>query len=98
MTRFANPTKVLEYMAAGLALVSTDLADVRSQHSAHVRIATDHAAFIHACEMTLARSPDTRQRDASAMRTAASRLDWNRSAKRIAGLLTDLLGASTRAA
>jgi glycosyltransferase involved in cell wall biosynthesis len=45
LTRFANPLKLREYLAAGLPVVSSDLPEVRSL-GGDVRIAADHAEFI----------------------------------------------------
>ena len=48
-TEFINPTKALEYMAAGRPIVSTALAEVRSNFSSVSRIAHSHAEFIDYC-------------------------------------------------
>lgn len=45
LTRFANPLKLREYLAAGLPVVSSDLPEVRSL-GGDVRIAADHETFM----------------------------------------------------
>ena len=45
-TEFINPTKALEYLAAGCPVVSTALDEVRTNCAGVVRIANDHAEFI----------------------------------------------------
>lgn len=48
-TEFINPTKALEYMAAGRPVVSTALAEVRTNFSSVSRVAQTHAEFIKQC-------------------------------------------------
>lgn len=48
-TEFINPTKALEYMAAGRPVVSTALDEVRTNFSSVSRVATTHAEFIAMC-------------------------------------------------
>lgn len=48
-TEFINPTKALEYMAAGRPVVSTALDEVRTNYSAVSRVARTHAEFIKQC-------------------------------------------------
>ena len=43
--RYANPIKLKEYLALGLAVVSTDFPEVR-HYSDHVAIATSHSEFV----------------------------------------------------
>ncbi len=47
-TRFINPTKTLEYMAAGKPIVSTAVPDVLRQFVPIVEVAKDHDAFVDA--------------------------------------------------
>jgi glycosyltransferase involved in cell wall biosynthesis len=47
-TRFINPTKTLEYMAAGKPVVSTAVPDVLRQFVPIVEVAHDHDAFVDA--------------------------------------------------
>lgn len=48
-TEFINPTKALEYMAAGRPVVSTALDEVRTNFSSISRVARTHAEFIKMC-------------------------------------------------
>ena len=48
-TEFINPTKALEYMAAGRPVVSTALDEVRTNFSSISRVAGTHAEFIKMC-------------------------------------------------
>jgi glycosyltransferase involved in cell wall biosynthesis len=56
-TEFINPTKTLEYMAAGKPIVSTALADVVHNFTPVVRIARSHEDFVK-FTMKAARDPD----------------------------------------
>jgi UDP-galactopyranose mutase len=55
-TRFISPTKTPEYLAAGLPVVSTPIADVVRTYGdlPSVRIAAEPDAFVAACELSLA--------------------------------------------
>ncbi len=55
-TRFISPTKTLEYLAGGVPVVSTPIADVVNTYADRglVRIAGDVASFVSAVEQTLA--------------------------------------------
>lgn len=55
-TEYINPTKALEYMAAGKPVVSTALDEVRSNFSMATRIAASHQEFIEICRKE-AKSP-----------------------------------------
>lgn len=48
-TEFINPTKALEYLAAGKPVVATALDEVKSNFASATRIATSHAEFIDHC-------------------------------------------------
>ena len=48
-TEFINPTKALEYMAAGRPVVSTALDEVRTNFSSVSRVARTHAEFVSMC-------------------------------------------------
>ena len=49
-TEYINPTKALEYMAAGRPVVSTALDEVRMNFGSVARVAESHAEFIAFCE------------------------------------------------
>ncbi len=52
-TRFISPTKTLEYMAAGRAIVSTSIDDVKALYGGVVRFADTADAFVAQCEAAL---------------------------------------------
>jgi glycosyltransferase involved in cell wall biosynthesis len=68
-TEFINPTKALEYMAAGRPVVSTALDEVRMNFGAVARIARSHAEFIALCDREV--SKPSRIRIARGLRLAA---------------------------
>lgn len=68
-TEYINPTKTLEYMAAGKPVVSTALDEVKSNFGSVARIAGSPAEFIALCRRE-ARSP-SRLRIARGVRLAA---------------------------
>lgn len=55
-TRFISPTKTLEYLAGGVPVVSTPIADVISPYAERgfVRVGSDERSFLRAIEHTLA--------------------------------------------
>jgi glycosyltransferase involved in cell wall biosynthesis len=53
-TEFINPTKTLEYMAAGRPIVSTAVADVVRNFTPVVRVARSHDGFVAAVRAALA--------------------------------------------
>jgi UDP-galactopyranose mutase len=59
VTRYVSPTKLLEYFAAGLPVVSTSIADVMEPYGAagYVRIADSVGAFVDAIECAAADDP-----------------------------------------
>ena len=56
-TRSISPTKTLEYLAAGLPVVSTPVPDVVSEYGDVVFIRDDAAGFAEACRSALASRP-----------------------------------------
>ena len=52
-TRAISPTKTLEYLAAGLPVVSTRIPDVVSDYPGLVHLADDGPAFAAACQKVL---------------------------------------------
>ena len=61
-TEFINPTKALEYMAAGRPVVSTALDEVRTNFSSVSRVADTHAEFITMCRRDVESPDQTRVR------------------------------------
>ena len=74
-TRSISPTKTLEYLAAGLPVVSTRVPDVVSDFAAFVQLEDDGAGFARACRNV--RRHDVAERDARlAPVLARYRWDW----------------------
>jgi glycosyltransferase involved in cell wall biosynthesis len=96
-TRFISPTKTLEYMAAGVPLVSTPIADVVSPYGDHglVEIASDPLATIAALERTLAHDRAAWLQAADAYLATTS---WDRTWARMHGLIEQRLAARARGA
>lgn len=69
-TRAVFPTKMLEYLAAGLSVVSTDLPEVR-RFAPPLRIASDAPSVAAALEAAL------RSADSDAARALARQFDWS---------------------
>ena len=86
-TRFISPTKVLEYMAAELPIVSTPIADVVGPYGDVVAIAAGAQEFGLACAEALALEPAARAAKAAAMREQVARTSWERTAQAMAALL-----------
>ncbi|GAB3463272.1 hypothetical protein GCM10027321_25690 [Massilia terrae] len=86
-TRFISPTKVLEYMAAELPIVSTPIADVATPYGDVVAIAAGPREFIAACEAALAMEPAQRAALAEAMREVVARTSWDATAAQMRELL-----------
>ncbi len=61
-TEYINPTKALEYMAAGRPVVSTSLYEVRANFGQVSRVARSHAEFIAYCADEIS-SPSQRRVD-----------------------------------
>jgi protoporphyrinogen oxidase/glycosyltransferase involved in cell wall biosynthesis len=86
-TRFISPTKVLEYMAAELPIVSTAIADVEQPYGDVVAIGRDHAGFIAACEAALAQTPAQRADMARRMRDIVAGTSWQATAEHMRALI-----------
>jgi UDP-galactopyranose mutase len=76
-TKFISPTKVLEYMAAELPIVSTPITDVKVPYGDVVAIAEGPEQFIAACERMLAASPEHKAAMIERMREIVARTSWN---------------------
>ncbi len=80
-TAFINPTKTLEYMAAGRPIVSTPIADVVHQFASIVGIASTPDDFIARCEQ-----PVDRQRIRRGIDYAATR-SWDATVEQMEALV-----------
>jgi glycosyltransferase involved in cell wall biosynthesis/beta-glucosidase/6-phospho-beta-glucosidase/beta-galactosidase len=90
-TRSISPTKTLEYLAAGLPVVSTPVPDVVADFSGLVHIAGTAWDFAAACER--AADEPIEQRD-QALRRIGPRYEWDDIAARIHRIMQDALAAS----
>lgn len=86
-TRFINPVKTLEYMAAELPVVSTPVADVVELYTDIVYIAHDATQFVAACEAALLESTERRAEQLEKMRAVVSSASWNATAEKMRVLL-----------
>lgn len=71
-TEYINPTKTLEYMAAGKPIVSTAVADVVRNFSPIVTVANSHREFIDAVNQSAATQNPQRVADGIEMAKASS--------------------------
>jgi glycosyltransferase involved in cell wall biosynthesis len=83
-TRSISPTKTLEYLAAGLPVVSTRVPDVVADYRGVVHFADDGADFAAACRQVVRHSADDRDRR---LRPLHARHEWDAIADRMARLL-----------
>jgi UDP-galactopyranose mutase len=86
-TRYISPTKVLEYMAAELPIVSTAIADVAKPYSHIVSIAHTPEEFIRSCDEALAMTPERHAAMTEAMRAVLATTSWETTARAMRGLL-----------
>jgi glycosyltransferase involved in cell wall biosynthesis len=73
-TRSISPTKTLEYLAAGLPVVSTRVPDVVASYPGIVDLQDDAPGFAAACRRVLGHSTIARDRK---LRPLLERHDWN---------------------
>jgi glycosyltransferase involved in cell wall biosynthesis len=93
-TKSISPTKTLEYLAAGLPVVSTRVPDVVADFGSVVRIADRPAEFAQACLDALAEPLEDRDRK---LRRIERRYQWDDIAGRIHRVMQDALSASAPA-
>jgi len=86
-TRFISPTKVLEYMAAELPIVSTAIRDVEQPYGDIVAIGHDQQEFIAHCERALAQTPEDSAQMASRMREVVASTSWDATADHMHALI-----------
>ncbi|MCA1846067.1 MAG: glycosyltransferase [Actinobacteria bacterium] len=83
-TRSISPTKTLEYLAAGLPVVSTRVPDVVADYGNVVDLQDDGAGFAAACERVRGHDPAARARRAAPL---LHRHHWDTIASRMASLV-----------
>jgi protoporphyrinogen oxidase/glycosyltransferase involved in cell wall biosynthesis len=86
-TRFISPTKVLEYMAAELPVVSTPIADVARPYGDVVAIADGAPAFVAACEAALALADAPRAAMRARMREIVASTSWEQTVRDMRALM-----------
>ncbi|MBI1402500.1 MAG: UDP-galactopyranose mutase [Porphyrobacter sp.] len=92
-TRFISPTKTPEYMASGLPVVSTPIADVVETYGglASIRIAADAPGFVAACEALLGADEETRAAWREEARACLADKSWDAIVAAIARKLQNAL-------
>ncbi len=86
-TRYISPTKTLEYMAAGKAIVSTPITDVQEPYGDIVYIADGARAFVAACEQALHEPPAEHLRRQQGREAVLARTSWDDTANQMHALL-----------
>lgn len=90
-TQYISPTKTPEYMASGLPVVSTQIADVVATYGTlgSIRIAEDARGFVSACEALLGADSGTRAMWKAEAETCLADKSWDGTVARIARQLQD---------
>jgi protoporphyrinogen oxidase/glycosyltransferase involved in cell wall biosynthesis len=86
-TRFISPTKVLEYMAAELPIVSTAITDVEQPYGDIVAIGHSHEEFVRHCEAALALGPEQLRALGARMRAIVAATSWDATIDQMRALL-----------
>ena len=86
-TRYISPTKTLEYMAAGLPIVSTPITDVAEPYADIVQIASTSEEFVAACERALALSKSEIEEMKRVYNKVLSQTSWDRTAESMSELI-----------
>jgi glycosyltransferase involved in cell wall biosynthesis len=94
-TRAISPTKTLEYLAAGLPVVSTRVPDVVADYADVVHLADDGAQFAAACREVVTHRLSERD---SKVKPIQARQEWDYIASAMAALLDEGSGAHSRVA
>lgn len=92
-TEFINPTKTLEYMAAGKPIVATPVSDVVRNFTPIVRVADTPEAFVEAVTVAAERPNQARLAEGVERAAAAS---WDSIVLRMRELIADALAAGLR--
>jgi UDP-galactopyranose mutase len=98
-TRYISPTKTLEYMAAGVPIVSTPITDVVEPYGDVVYLGGSPEEFIAACEAAVGASADERWMRIEAGHQVVARTSWAGTVRAMESLLDEAaLQAQTHAA
>ncbi len=92
-TRSISPTKTLEYLAAGLPVVSTRVPDVVADYRDVVHFADDGTTFAAACREVRQHAREDRDRR---LRPIQARQEWDWIATSMAGLLDEATARTRR--
>ncbi|BCU54406.1 glycosyltransferase [Enterobacter kobei] len=90
-TQFISPTKVLEYMAAQLPVVSTPITDVEKPYGHVVAIARTPEEYVRACEAALEMNEATRHNQQQVMQGIVAATSWDHTAEKMHRLMDDML-------
>ena len=90
-TRSISPTKTLEYLAAGLPVVSTRVPDVVADHKGVVELEDDGQGFAAACRRLRRQAPAAREAVAESV---LARTHWDTIAERMDNLMVTARSAS----
>jgi glycosyltransferase involved in cell wall biosynthesis len=94
-TEYINPTKALEYMAAGKPVVSSSLSEVRSNFKDVARIGESHDEFIKFCREEATNPSRARIKKGLALAGANT---WESNLARMEALIAEALTARSREA
>lgn len=86
-TRHISPTKVLEYMATHLPIISTAIVDVVRHYDGLVSIAHSQDDFIMHCENALSMTDNARSDMAKGMQAAVAATSWDKTAEQMVTLI-----------
>ena len=86
-TKFISPTKVLEYMAAELPIVSTAIRDVEQPYSHVVAIGHSPEEFVAHCKAALEQSAEQKAQQVEKMRQVVAKTSWENTANRMRDLI-----------
>lgn len=92
-TRYISPTKTPEYLAAGIPVISTPIADVVSPYGTNklVHICCDAPEFISAAEKELKLSDDARKLWLSSVDSFLAGDSWDRTCQQMLKLIVEAL-------
>jgi glycosyltransferase involved in cell wall biosynthesis len=95
-TRYLNPTKLLEYMAAERMIVSTQIPDVVEPYGDIVHVSHSPNSFIVACDQALNASDEQRRQRIRLMRDVLAGASWTTIARTVQHHLQDALNDRQR--